>query len=153
MALSALNRPSLARSTSAARSARRSAARPAARAVARRTVVKAETPNAWYKGNDPFVWIAGYLGWTLPSAVSTPAFDGESLFGRMVRTTFEELSHYPSGPALDSDFVRCSRKRAPPRPPRAREMGWGHARGRRALPPAAGRLCGACGATACKAHW
>ena len=46
------------------------------------------------------MWVPSYLGWTLPSCIATPALDGESLFGRMTRTMFEELGHYPVGPTL-----------------------------------------------------
>merc|ERR1712056_38893 len=43
-------------------------------------------------------------GWTVPSALPSSGFGGDSLFSRFINSIGNELAHFPSGPSLDSDF-------------------------------------------------
>merc|ERR1712224_979738 len=52
----------------------------------------------------PSVLVLGFLGWTLPSAIPVSGFGGASLFSKFLDSIGRELSHFPSGPTLDSDF-------------------------------------------------
>jgi len=42
--------------------------------------------------------------WTIPSSIPVGAFDGNSLFGLLNASIATELSHFPTGPSLDSPF-------------------------------------------------
>merc|ERR1712050_195253 len=57
----------------------------------------------WIK-SDPMVLVLGFLGWTVPSALPSSGFGGDSLFSRFINSIGNELAHFPSGPSIDSDF-------------------------------------------------
>merc|ERR1719450_312897 len=60
--------------------------------------------KADWLGADPTVLVLGFLGWTIPSAIPVSGFGGGSLFSKFIDSIGTELSHFPSGPALDSPF-------------------------------------------------
>mmetsp|Transcript_14658 Transcript_14658/g.44282 ORF Transcript_14658/g.44282 Transcript_14658/m.44282 type:complete len:142 (+) Transcript_14658:84-509(+) len=83
-------------------------ARPAAPRSMRRTVTVAaggtpSYPNDWLP-KDPVVVGASVAGWVLPSNIGVSALGGKSLFGAFVSSIGQELAHFPTGPALDSNF-------------------------------------------------
>merc|ERR1712118_491817 len=53
---------------------------------------------------DPLIFVLGFLGWTIPSAIPVSGFGGSSLFSKFISSIGEELAHFPKGPALNSDF-------------------------------------------------
>merc|ERR1719321_1518215 len=57
----------------------------------------------WLKG-DPIVLALSFFGWTIPSAIPVSGFNGSSLFSKFTASIGTELGHFPTGPALDSDF-------------------------------------------------
>merc|ERR1712066_635866 len=57
----------------------------------------------WLQAN-PSVLVLGFFGWTLPSAIPVSGFGNASLFSKFLDSIGRELSHFPSGPSLDSDF-------------------------------------------------
>ncbi|KAJ6798251.1 photosystem I subunit O [Iris pallida] len=44
----------------------------------------------------------GLIGWLAPSSI--PAINGDSLMGLFLQSIRTELSHWPTGPALTSQF-------------------------------------------------
>jgi len=60
-------------------------------------------PGDWLK-KDPLAIGLGFLGWTLPSTIGVSAFGGQSLFGLLTQSIGEQLSHWPTGPALSDKF-------------------------------------------------
>merc|ERR1712205_277163 len=57
----------------------------------------------WLKA-DATVLVLSFLGWTIPSAIPTSGFGGSSLFSNFIASIGRELSRFPRGPTLDSDF-------------------------------------------------
>merc|ERR1719420_186843 len=57
----------------------------------------------WLKG-DPIVPVLSFFAWTIPSAIPVSGFNGSSLFSKFTASIGAELGHFPTGPALDSDF-------------------------------------------------
>merc|ERR1711937_879 len=57
----------------------------------------------WLNG-DATVLVLSFLGWTIPSAIPVSGFGGSSLFSKFLSSIAEELSRFPKGPALNSDF-------------------------------------------------
>lgn len=62
-----------------------------------------EYPNNWLP-KDPLVIGASIAGWVIPSNIGVPALGGKSLFGAFVASIGQELSHFPTGPALNDNF-------------------------------------------------
>ncbi|CAD7704899.1 unnamed protein product [Ostreobium quekettii] len=54
--------------------------------------------------SSPFAFMMGFIGWTAPSSIGVPAYDGNSLFGSLLGQIVKEWQHFPTGPALDSPF-------------------------------------------------
>ncbi|KAJ3675121.1 hypothetical protein LUZ60_004163 [Juncus effusus] len=79
------SRPSLVRSTRASR----------------RNVVTCSFPRNWLR-RDLNVIGFGLIGWLAPSSI--PAINGNSLTGLFFSSIGEELAHFPTGPALTSQF-------------------------------------------------
>jgi len=73
------------------------------RAVTRAAVEGSEFPQNWLR-KDPLVFVLGFLGWTIPSAIPTGALGGNSLFSLFTASIGEELSHFPIGPAITDRF-------------------------------------------------
>lgn len=42
--------------------------------------------------------------WVIPSNIPVSAFGGQSLFGAFTQSIGQELSHFPTGPALGDKF-------------------------------------------------
>lgn len=42
--------------------------------------------------------------WVVPSNIPVSAFGGQSLFGAFTQSIGQELSHFPTGPALGDKF-------------------------------------------------
>jgi len=61
-------------------------------------------PN-WLRG-DPVVFAISFAGWTIPSSIPSPGFTptGDSLFSLLNQSLAQELSHFPTGPALSDPF-------------------------------------------------
>jgi len=58
----------------------------------------------WLKAEVP-VHLLTLFGWTIPSASPCPAFENNnSLFFMLCQSVSENLSHFPTGPALDDKF-------------------------------------------------
>lgn len=62
-----------------------------------------EFDKNWLNAN-PLVLALGVVGWCVPSSIGVPAFDGNSLTGLFLSSIGEELSHWPTGPSIDSSF-------------------------------------------------
>merc|ERR1719265_1008634 len=58
---------------------------------------------SWIRSN-PLALALGFLGWTIPSAVPVSGFGGDSLFSKFIGSIGSELSHFPTGPSLESSF-------------------------------------------------
>ena len=76
--------------------------------VARGSVIRASSNNTfdddWLKAEVP-VHLLTLFGWTIPSASPCPAFENNnSLFYMLCTSVSENLSHFPTGPALDDKF-------------------------------------------------
>merc|ERR1719408_873380 len=67
------------------------------------TKASAKFETDWWQA-DPVVLVLGFFGWTVPSAIPVSGFGGASLFSKFISSIGTELSHFPSGPALDSPF-------------------------------------------------
>merc|ERR1739848_188681 len=70
---------------------------------ARATKTGSQFDSNWLKA-DPIVLALGFFGWTIPSAVPVSGFGGSSLFSKFMGSIGNEMAHFPTGPALDSDF-------------------------------------------------
>merc|ERR1712224_413843 len=66
-------------------------------------VVAGSSEYSWLRA-DPIVLLLGFAGLTIPSAIPVSGFGGNSLFANFVGSIGSELSHFPTGPSLDSDF-------------------------------------------------
>merc|ERR1739847_240726 len=60
--------------------------------------------NSNWLNADSTVLVLGFLGWTIPSAIPVSGFGGSSLFSKFLSSIAQELTHFPKGPALNSDF-------------------------------------------------
>merc|ERR1711918_318241 len=73
-----------------------------------RTQVKVTAGSEKFKADwlqaDPSVLVLGFLGWTIPSCIPVSGFGGSSLFSKFIDSISNELSHYPKGPSLESEF-------------------------------------------------
>jgi len=83
----------------------RLAVRPAAArsAAVSKKVTTMAFDGDWLK-KDPLVFVLGFLGWTVPSAMGVSAFGGNSLFGLFMASIGENMARFPTGPALDDKF-------------------------------------------------
>merc|ERR1711907_385660 len=68
-----------------------------------KTTVVGSSEYGWLKA-DPLVLALGFAGWTVPSAIPVSGFGGDSLFSKFIGSIGSELSHFPTGPSLDSSF-------------------------------------------------
>eukprot|EP00854_Cymbomonas_tetramitiformis_P027417 gene27417-33788_t len=76
----------------------------AVRANASKTVTSMSFDSDWLK-KDPLVFVLGFLGWTIPSAIPIAAYpDGNSLFGLLMGRSGELLAQFPTGPMVDDKF-------------------------------------------------
>ncbi|KAJ3700459.1 hypothetical protein LUZ61_004164 [Rhynchospora tenuis] len=71
------------------------------RRSSRRNVITCSFPRDWLR-RDLNVIGFGLIGWLAPSSI--PAINGNSLTGLFFSSIGEELSHWPTGPALTSPF-------------------------------------------------
>ncbi|KAK9793178.1 hypothetical protein WJX73_007691 [Symbiochloris irregularis] len=86
--------------------------RRSALAPRRLAVVAATTPQNqdWLQGwlrKDPYVLVAAFAGWTIPTATPIPGPnnpDQASFFGNFLATIGDNLSHFPIGPKIDDPF-------------------------------------------------
>merc|ERR1711924_2375 len=68
-----------------------------------KTTVAGSSAYNWIKA-DPLVLAAGFAGWTIPSAIPVSGFGGKSLFSSFIESIGSEMSHFPTGPSLESSF-------------------------------------------------
>merc|ERR1719313_2211031 len=67
------------------------------------TRVSSQFDSNWLKA-DPTVLALSFFGWTVPSSIPVSGFGGDSLFSKFTSSIGDELAHFPTGPALNSDF-------------------------------------------------
>merc|ERR1712137_330373 len=82
----------------------RSPSRRSARLNLKSVVAEGKTfQDDWLKAEVP-VHLLTLFGWTVPSAVAVPAYGDQSLFFAFCQSISQELSHFPTGPAIDDKF-------------------------------------------------
>ena len=64
---------------------------------------RAKFEGSWAK-LTPSVTSAAMLGWFLPSSIPVSGLGGNSLTGSFIGSIFSELSHFPTPPAMTSQF-------------------------------------------------
>ncbi|DBA69523.1 hypothetical protein WJX79_002557 [Trebouxia sp. C0005] len=60
-------------------------------------------PSNWIR-TDPLVFVLGFLGWTLPTNLGVPIFNGGSFFGEFMSSIGRNLGRFPNGPPLNDPF-------------------------------------------------